>query len=87
MIQILQTAIKQKERKIIDVGPDFKEIKNLDFDSIIPKNARNLEITYKQNRDGRYLLSIDYISKLEVIKEGDPHGREFKNRNERMDKN
>jgi len=70
----LNVVTKSKERKLFQLD-GLEELGKIDFPSLIPPNARQVEITYKQKSkdrfvEGEHILKIDYILKLE-IKKGD----------------
>ena len=44
----------------------LEELKNLDFNKIIPKNAKKIELLYK---DSQGILVIDYLTELSTNKE------------------
>ena len=61
----INVVTKKKQRKLY-VLESIEELKSLDFSSLIPSNAKQLELIYK---DKDKLLKIDYILDLIVTKE------------------
>ena len=55
---------KTKEKKLFMLN-NINELNNVDFDDIIPKYAKQIEITYT---DSNKILKIDYITNLDVKK-------------------
>lgn len=53
---------KSKERHLFQLE-NMNELKYIDFNSIIPKNAKQIEIYYK---DKDKILKIDYLTNLEI---------------------
>ena len=58
---------KEKERLIFFLN-DLSELNNFEFTKYVPQGARKVEIKCHENREGRRILEIDYITKLESRK-------------------
>jgi len=58
---------KEKERLLFFVD-DIKELDNFCFSKYIPKDAKKVEITFKETRELKKILEIDYIVSLKSTK-------------------
>jgi len=59
---------KEKEKKLYMLD-NIKELDNITFSSLIPSNAKKVEITYS---DKNKILAIDYIINLSITQKGEP---------------
>ncbi len=65
MIKGINKITKIKEVKTYELS-DWNDLRSLDYDSIIPKNAKSVEITCKKNFDRVIILAIDYVADLKA---------------------
>lgn len=61
MIRI--NKVKKSKERILYQLKNIQELKEINFETIIPTNARMIEISYK---DKEKILKIDYLTNLEV---------------------
>ena len=61
MIKGINKINKNKEVKTFKLD-NWNDLKELDFEQIIPKGAKSVELTCKKNFDKVIILTIDYVT-------------------------
>ena len=64
-MKLVNCVKKVKERKLFLLD-NIDEIFNGDFLRYIPKEAKKVEVTSKENKGGQRILEIDYILEISV---------------------
>lgn len=61
MIKGINKITKNKEVKTYELE-NWNDLKDLNYNEIIPKDAKTVEITCKKNFDKVIILAIDYVT-------------------------
>jgi len=73
-MKVVNKIIKEKHKIVVQIE-SLDELDGVKIQALIPKNARSIEIEYK---DKDKLLIIDYLARLQITKEENKDGKYIK---------